>query len=89
MVKDIEQAVTHGDYANSYKILREYGDLLIDHIAVEDDELFPMAETLFNDTENEKIYFRFCDIDMGLGTEKKQRLADSILQMKWVKKEKE
>lgn len=82
MVKDIEQAVTHGDYPNSYKILREYGELLIDHIAAENDELFPMAETLFNDIENENVYFWYCDIDMELGAEKKQSLADSILQMK-------
>ena len=82
MVKDIEQAVTNGDYANSYKILREYGERLIDHIAAEDDKLFPMAEILFNDAENENVYFRYCDIDMELGAGKKQSLANSILQIK-------
>lgn len=81
MVKNIEQAVTDGDYSKSHTLLREYGEQLVDHIAAEDDELFPMAETLFNDKENENVYFRFCDVDMELGAEKKQDLANSVWQM--------
>ena len=77
-VASIEQAVGSGDYPTSYALLCEYGEQLADHIAAEDDELFPMAESLFNDNENENVYFRFCDVDVELGKERKQDLADSI-----------
>lgn len=67
LVKSIELAVESGNYEKSNKLLNEYTEMLLDHIAVEDEELFQMAETLFEDNELEKMYYDFQDIDRELG----------------------
>lgn len=67
LVKSIESAVESGNYEESNKLLNHYTEMLLDHIAVEDDELFQMAETLFDEGELEKLYYDFQDIDMELG----------------------
>jgi len=56
LVKSIESAVESGNYEESSTLLLKYTEMLMDHIAVEDDELFQMAETLFNEIELEKMY---------------------------------
>ena len=63
------------------ELLTGYINDLLDHIAVENDELFIMAESLFNEDELERMYFLFQDIDMELGQVRKQELVDSIKQM--------
>jgi len=68
-VTSIELAVNTGNYAQCDKLLIEYTEKLLDHIAVEDEELFQMAETLFDDNELEKMYYDFQDIDRELGTD--------------------
>ena len=67
LVMSIESAVESGNYEGSTKLLNKYTEMLLDHIAVEDDELFQMAETLFDDKELEKMYYDFQDIDIELG----------------------
>ena len=72
LVKQIESAANTGNYEKSSQLLFKYTELLLDHIAVEDEELFQMAETLFDESELEKLYFDFEDIDRELGTGRKK-----------------
>lgn len=71
-VSDIREALQAKEYERSFKTLMEYREELLMHIEAEDDELFPMAETLFTDAEKENMYFRFQDIDRELGEECKK-----------------
>jgi len=75
---EIEEALEEKDYERSYKKLNNYLQDLLDHIAVENDELFVLAETLLDEDELETIYFKFMDIDMELGNERKKELEQSI-----------
>lgn len=75
-VADIREAVQAGEWDNSFKTLMEYREELLMHIEAEDDELFPMAETLFSEAEKENMYFRFLDIDRELGEERKKAFED-------------
>jgi len=76
--QEIETAMEEGDFEKSYKELNTYVQDLLDHIAAENDELFVLAETLMDDDELETIYFKFKDIDMELGEERKIELERSI-----------
>jgi hemerythrin-like domain-containing protein len=67
LVKLIESALGTGNFEESNRLFNKYTEMLLDHIAVEDDELFQMAETLFDDNELEKLYYDFRDIDRELG----------------------
>jgi len=75
---EIEEALDEKDYEKSYHVLKNYLQELLDHIAVENDELFVLAETLLDEEELETIYFKFKDIDMELGEESKLKLEESI-----------
>jgi len=73
-VKEIEEALTEKEFQKSYNVLREYSNDLLDHIAAENDELFVLAETLLEEGDLETIFFKFKDIDMELGEERKAEL---------------
>lgn len=72
--QEINDLCQSNECAKSYQVLKKYIDNLLDHIAVEDDELFSMAENLFSSNEYEKLYFRFKDIDLELGEDFKKNL---------------
>ncbi len=72
--QEITVLVQQNRFDEAQKILEKYVDNLLDHIAIEDDELFSMAEHLFSPDDYEKIYFRFKDIDAALGEAKKLEL---------------
>ena len=74
----IEEAISAGDFEKSYKELSCYLQDLLDHIAAESDELFVLAETLLDEDELETIYFKFKDIDLELGEDRKSELEESI-----------
>lgn len=74
LVNQIEAALVSANYVQSTEILNKYSEMLLDHIAVEDDELFQIAETLIDDNELEKLYYDFQDIDMELGIDYKIKL---------------
>jgi len=80
--KEIEEAVAEGNYEKSYKELNNYLQDLLDHIAAENDELFVLAETLLEEEELETIYFKFKDIDMELGEDRKTELEENITNLK-------
>lgn len=75
---EIEEMLESGEYEKSYKELNSYLQDLLDHIAAENDELFVLAETLMDENDLETIYFKFKDIDLELGEEKKIELEESI-----------
>ena len=77
-VAEIEDALQNKDWPQTQKLLKEYVNDLLDHIAVENDELFNMAESVFSDDELERIYFLFEDIDRDLGQERKLELEEGL-----------
>ena len=80
-LSSIETFLQEKNYEQVQAILKKYINELLDHIAAENDELFVMAESLFNDDEIESMYFSFKDIDREFGEDKKQQLAETIEQI--------
>lgn len=76
--KEIEEALDDNDFPKSYNLLQEYSNDLLDHIAAENEELFVLAENLLNEEELETVFFKFKDIDMELGENRKQELEQDI-----------
>ncbi len=77
-VAEIEEAAQNKDWPKAQKLLNGYMNDLLDHIAVENDELFSMAQSVFSDDELERIYFLFEDIDRDLGLERKRELGEVL-----------
>lgn len=77
-VRQIKELINEKAWVKVQKTLVEYANDLLDHIAVENDELFSIAESLFSEDELERMYFLFEDIDRELGMESKQELELSI-----------
>lgn len=73
-IQTIEKHLNNKMYAETQTELEKYGEALLDHIAVENDEVFQIAETLFTEDELEKINHRFQDCDRDLGDEQKENL---------------
>lgn len=78
MIKQIENALNDKDFGKSFTLLNNYIKDLEDHISIEDNELFPMGETLFKEKELEDIYFQFQDIDEALGIDRKKELEKIV-----------
>lgn len=76
--KDIVEALDNNEFPKSYNLMQEYFNDLLDHIAAEDEELFVLAETLLSDNELETMYFKFKDVDMELGEERKKTYEQMI-----------
>lgn len=58
--------------------LAKYNEALLDHMAVENDEVFHMALTLLDDNMLDRIGFQFEDHDRETGTERKEELAERV-----------
>ncbi len=71
----IEELLNTGQFKKAYTTLCLYLDELLDHIGAEDDELFVMAVSLLSVDELDSIYFKFRDIDLDLGEERKVQLC--------------
>ncbi|MGP8215115.1 MAG: hemerythrin domain-containing protein [Bacteroidia bacterium] len=78
LLRDIEDSLESGDYKASSKLFHQYAESLLDHIAVEDEEIFQMMDTLFSPDELEKMYYRFEDCDNELGNEEKHTMERHI-----------
>ena len=78
MVSCIEKYLDEKNYLKAQQQLKSYTEALSDHIAVENDEVFQIAETILDANELQKIYFRFEDCDLESGKDKKQQLVESI-----------
>jgi len=79
--QEIIEFNNEGNYAKAHKVLKQYINDLLDHIAAENEELFVLADNLFSDNEKETIYFKFMDIDMELGEERKKEYEQKIIQL--------
>lgn len=75
-IKSIEKSLDEKNYTKTHEQLEHYTEALLDHIAVENDEVFQMAETLFTEDELEKLFFEFEDADIEMGSSKKQELEE-------------
>lgn len=75
---EIVESVNEGRFSDSFKVLKQYINDLQDHIAAENDELFVLAESLMDETQLENIYFKFKDIDIELGEERKKEYESMI-----------
>ncbi|MBL7896851.1 MAG: hemerythrin domain-containing protein [Bacteroidia bacterium] len=71
---EIIDALELKDFILVQNKLSELIDHLLDHIAVENEELFIMAENLLDPSDLEKMYFQFEDIDRELSFDKKKIL---------------
>ncbi len=78
---EAEEALDAKDFAASFKHLKAYSNDLLDHIGAENDELFVMAETMIDEDELETIFFKFKDIDLELGEDRKAELENSIAEL--------
>lgn len=78
MIAIIEQNLDAKNFIETQKKLNAYGEALLDHIAVENEEVFQMAESIFDDDELERISFRFLDSDRELGDRRKEELREII-----------
>ena len=76
MIKEIEKSLIEKKYPQAQQQLEKYTEALLDHIAVENDEVFQTAESIFTEEELEKIYFRFEDCDRELGNANKEELKE-------------
>lgn len=81
MLKYIEAFIESGDYNGSSRLLHQYAEYLLNHIAIEDEEVFQMTDTLFSPDELDNLYFRFEDIDNELGKEEKLNMEQRIIKI--------
>jgi hemerythrin-like domain-containing protein len=81
-VTGMQHALEQKSYERAQARLARYFDELLDHIAVENDELFAMVDSLLNETELERIYFAFKDVDRELGEDRKRELERRLEQIK-------
>lgn len=77
-VNKIESVLNNKDLTGVQSLLNEFINELLDHMAVENDELFVMAESVFSKQEQEIIYHKFKDIDLEFGLSKKKDLENII-----------
>lgn len=73
----IHQYLENKKYAEAYHLFTKYLSLLEDHIAVENDELFPMADDLLPSLTQETLYYRSLDFDRDF-KEQKESLEKQI-----------
>ncbi|MEI8280138.1 MAG: hemerythrin domain-containing protein [Bacteroidota bacterium] len=76
MIRNIESHLNVKEFKAAQSLLEKYTEALLDHIAVENDEVFPIAETILDNAELEMIFYRFQDCDRDLGNILKQDQVD-------------
>ena len=78
LIRDIEVDLEEQNYEEASLKIDEYTEALLDHIAVENEELFQTAYSLFTEDELDNIYYRFIDLDRELGETKKKDFTDLL-----------
>lgn len=63
LIHDTEECLQKKEYAKAYKEFCKYLELLEDHILIENNELFPMADDVLSPDKQEKIYFEAMDFN--------------------------
>lgn len=75
---EILEALYAENYEKVYSEMKRYIEDLLDHIGAENDELFVLAESLMEADDLETIFFKFKDIDMELGEDRKKELEKGM-----------
>ncbi len=78
LLVEIRHDLSLKEYALVQKKLTRYVSDLQDHMAAENDELFPMMDTMLTARELAKLYFNCIDKDNALGMERKEKLENFI-----------
>jgi hemerythrin-like domain-containing protein len=78
MLADIESLNNAGEFDESFKKFEKYNHELLNHIAVEDDEVFQMALSILDSDDLDKIYYRFLDTDSNLGMDNKLAMEKMV-----------
>lgn len=81
MLSQVEFRLNEKQFTEAQVVLEDYTERLLEHIAVENEEVFQIAETLFQTKELEDIYFRFVDCDRELGNASKEALVKTVDQV--------
>lgn len=81
MLASIEAFIEKKDYSHARQQMNLYAEALLDHIAVENDELFVTAESLFTEAELEQMYFRFADSDSEKGADLKLEFEQLVARL--------
>ncbi|HWR33116.1 MAG TPA: hemerythrin domain-containing protein [Chitinophagaceae bacterium] len=82
LVQEIRIVFDRQDYAATQQYLESYMDKLRDHIAAENDELFPMADDILSAEEIDRLYFKCIDKDEELGIVRKKDYEEQIKMLK-------
>lgn len=82
MIRESEALLNKNDIIAARKCLEEYAEALLDHIAVEDDELFITASDLLSEPEQERMFFSFMDADRERGDDKKLEWENALSALK-------
>ncbi|MCC7532396.1 MAG: hemerythrin domain-containing protein [Chitinophagales bacterium] len=78
MLAEIETLVNEGNATLALSKFKAYSEALLEHIAVEDEEVFQIAETLLSEDELLTVLYRFEDCDRELGVDAKKDWEDTI-----------
>ena len=80
-VQEIKVALSENQFQLAQAALRNYLENLLDHIAIENDELFVMSDNILPPKELERMYFQFLDTDEMLGVAFKKDVEDNIIRV--------
>jgi len=78
LLKEVRAALDRQDYATTQQLLGSYIQQLNDHIAAENDEVFPMADDIFSRVELDMLYCKCADLDREMGLKQKEEWEDLI-----------
>ena len=78
MLASIESLNEEGNYEKAFHEFENYNNVLLDHIAVEDQEVFQIALSIFSEDELEKLSGQFSDNDRDLGTDYKTSMENMV-----------
>lgn len=70
MLSNTQNYLSEKKYIQAFKEFKKYLEILEDHIIIENNELFPMADDLLSDDMQEKIYFEAKDYENEIKTTK-------------------
>jgi hemerythrin-like domain-containing protein len=78
LVHEIRNLFARQEYASAQQYLESYMNKLREHIAAENDELFPMADGILSAGESDRLYYKCIDKDEELGITRKKDYEEQI-----------
>ena len=78
LAQEIRNKFARQEYASTQQYLELYMNKLREHIAAENDELFPMADGILSARESERLYYQCIDKDEELGKTRKMDYEEQI-----------